>query len=452
MKIQYQVPSFPTDVFPGEIRDFIKETARSLSCPEDFIGVFALTVLSSAIGSSRVIEVKPDWIEPAVLYTGVVAPPSSKKSPAFKITLKPVLDFQQKMKAEYDLQKKTYEEELAKWEMDKKNLTKPERPILKRNFINDFTFEALSKILQFNPKGLILGVDELVGWISSMDAYRKKGGDKEKWLAMWTCSSLVADRSSLDEPIIISNPFVSVTGGIQPERIHLLKSKEHDGFLARVLLCFPERKKDRWVDEPIPKEVIQRYHSRYEKLFNLIPASFDGTKLKPLVLRFSPQAKHSFVQFYNVNNNDIDTEPSQYLQAAFKKIEAYTARFALIIQLVTAPESTMIDTKAVEHAVILAEYFKAHARKVYARIENIEIDNKILRAIEFIKSNGGNVTTREFYTNKVAGCKTAKQAQLFFETLRKKGFGKVNSIQNNSGGKPSIIFSLNNGVSGQQPK
>lgn len=440
----FETPPFPTDLFPGDIRNFIKEASRSLSCPQDFIGVFALSVLSSAIGSSRAIEVKPDWIEPAVIYSGIIAPPSSKKSPAFKIALGPVIEYQQKMKSDYDLLKKKYEKEMLLWESDKTNISKPKKPTLRRNYINDFTFEALSRILQDNTKGVLLGIDELVGWIASMDAYRKKGGDKEKWLSMWTCSPLVADRSSMDDPIMISNPFVSVTGGIQPERIQLLKSKEEDGFLARVLVSFPERMRDKWIDEPIPRQVILNYKKRYEELYKLEPESFDGNRIKPVALKFSPQAKDAFIQFFNYNNDEIETEPNPQLRAAFKKIEAYTARFALILQLANSTESMVIDKEAVEYAVILAEYFKAHARKAYAYIRNVSLDNKIFKAIEFIKSYAGKITIRDFYTNKVAGCKNRNEAMSLFEKLEKSGIGKIESIQPKSGGKPTIYFTLHN--------
>jgi Protein of unknown function (DUF3987) len=72
---------FPVAVFPAPLRQFMHEVAAALPCPPDFVGVPLLAVLGTAIGSSRVLEVKPGWREGPRLFTAVVADPGSKNRP-----------------------------------------------------------------------------------------------------------------------------------------------------------------------------------------------------------------------------------------------------------------------------------------------------------------------------------------------------------------------------------
>jgi hypothetical protein len=51
--------AFPVDVFPAPLARFVTEVAAALPCPPDFVGVPLLAVLGAAIGTSRVLEVKP---------------------------------------------------------------------------------------------------------------------------------------------------------------------------------------------------------------------------------------------------------------------------------------------------------------------------------------------------------------------------------------------------------
>jgi hypothetical protein len=88
---------FPVAVFPAPLRQFMHEVAAALPCPPDFVGVPLLAVLGTAIGSSRVLEVKPGWREGPRLFTAVVADPGSKKSPALALVMQPLRERQQQL-------------------------------------------------------------------------------------------------------------------------------------------------------------------------------------------------------------------------------------------------------------------------------------------------------------------------------------------------------------------
>lgn len=159
-------PSFPVEVLPKAVRDFVNEGAESFPCPPDFLAVSSLCLIGAAIARSRVLEVKPGWFETSRLWWGYVAPPGDMKTPALAAAdqwtrARQAKDFQEWRQATVD-----YEQRLAKWEKKAKHddSPKPTRPQLRQTFLTDTTIEALGKALQDTPRGLALIADELSGF------------------------------------------------------------------------------------------------------------------------------------------------------------------------------------------------------------------------------------------------------------------------------------------------
>ena len=92
---------FPVAVFPAPLRQFIHEVAAALPCPADFVAVPMLALLGCAIGTSRVLRVKPGWLEGPRLYTAVVADTGTKKSPALKLAAWPFYERQRTLLRSY---------------------------------------------------------------------------------------------------------------------------------------------------------------------------------------------------------------------------------------------------------------------------------------------------------------------------------------------------------------
>ena len=63
----------------------------SLQVPVELPATLALAVLSASVGGKLVVEVGgTGWSEPVVLYTVVILPPASRKSPTFGIMVRPL--------------------------------------------------------------------------------------------------------------------------------------------------------------------------------------------------------------------------------------------------------------------------------------------------------------------------------------------------------------------------
>jgi hypothetical protein len=73
-----------------------------------------LPLLGAAIGTSRVLEVKPGWREGPRLYAAVVAEPGSKKSPALDLVAMPHRRRQRTLHTAYLHDRARYQEALAR--------------------------------------------------------------------------------------------------------------------------------------------------------------------------------------------------------------------------------------------------------------------------------------------------------------------------------------------------
>jgi len=112
------VELFPLEALPAAFRRAVESSARALHCPPDYLAVPLLTLAGAAIGTSCEIEIKPGWRERPCLYTAIVAPPGTKKSPALKLAATPLTQRQRDLHAEHKKNKDDYQKKLAQYEAE----------------------------------------------------------------------------------------------------------------------------------------------------------------------------------------------------------------------------------------------------------------------------------------------------------------------------------------------
>jgi hypothetical protein len=102
--------------------------------------------------------------------------------------------------------------------------------------MNDTTAEGVCKLLADNPRGVLLEVDEAVGWLRSFDVYRNgaSGKDRAFWLQADNGGPFGKDRADDKNTVFVPNLGVSVVGGIQPDKLRQIAAEFiDDGFLQR---------------------------------------------------------------------------------------------------------------------------------------------------------------------------------------------------------------------------
>ncbi|HEX3037278.1 MAG TPA: YfjI family protein [Thermodesulfobacteriota bacterium] len=445
----------PVEVFPEMLQPIIKEIATAINCPLDFVGVPIIRAAGLAVGTSRVIQIKPGWTEGARIFAAVVDRPGSKKSPALYAALSPINQIQKHMQKYYEKKKEQYKEEFAqyesvllKWKRDEGSSPKPgkpEEPIMSQIITTDSTLEALAELLEQNPRGILFARDELTGWALSMDQYRGgKGADRQAWLSFWNGGQVIINRKNRKTPIVLDNPFVCVVGSLPPDVLNDLSDERgrEDGFIHRILFAYPEPHPLAWTEDEISPESLDTLNEVFSKLIDLQPGIDEEGGDKPLILTFTPEGKKMWRAFINEHYAEQNNTPfPDNLCGPWAKMEGYAARLALILHVLrlACGETTEqnVDEFSMAGAADLIDYFKSHAERVYTHLKFSPEDKRILNAIAWIKRKGGTVTAREVQRYRVAEVKTSEGAKQFLELLNKRGYGTIEH-----GDKGSVVFKL----------
>ncbi|WP_119068751.1 DUF3987 domain-containing protein [Rubrobacter indicoceani] len=398
-----QTVEFPTDAMPASCRPLISESEAALGCAPELVALPMLATLSSAIGTSRIIQIKGGWREYAALFVAVVASPGAMKTPAAKLARKPAFERQRGFGKNYAEGKEVWKQEVREWEVEQRTARKnsepapeePTPPTMERSVASDTTVEALVSILEDNPRGLLVYKDELSGWVRSMDQYKGgKGSDRQHWLSFWSGDEVVVDRKSRQgEPIIVAKPFVSLFGGIQPAMLSELGAGSEDGLTDRFLFAYPESRQIRFTDHEVSQEAEQKYATLYESLAVLTLATDENGDPKPKPLRLTTGAKRVFASEINALGAEA-MEPGfpARLEGVWAKLRGYLARLSLLLAVCRNPEANCIEVEDVEAAARLLMYFKVHAKRVYEELSSpdpLDVLGAYLK--ELIETAGGRL-------------------------------------------------------------
>jgi hypothetical protein len=338
---------FPIEAVPEPARSFVRQGAEALVCDFAFLALPVLSILAAAIGNTRRVRLKRTWYEPAIIWTVVIGPSGSLKSPAFDLAMEPVHRIQHRKIEEYQqavaghlASELAYQRDLAAWKKTKGHLQppqQPETPVCERIVAKDTTVERLAILLQENPRGLLLGRDELSGWFGSFNQYKQRGGaDVANWLELHRAGTIIVDRKQGNQTLYIPRASASVTGGIQPETLARALTKEYfeNGLAARLLLAMPKRLQKQWTEAELSSSTIQALTLLLETLFELKFNAYGEGASIPVDVSLDTPAKVLWVDFYNQwAKEQISLEGE--LAAAWSKLEGYAARLALVHHVVT---------------------------------------------------------------------------------------------------------------------
>jgi hypothetical protein len=323
--------------------------------------------------------------------------------------------------------------------------------VLQRVVVSDTTIEKLAEILEDNPRGTLVGRDELAGWLGSFTRYkgRNSGSDLPNWLEMHRAGTVIIDRRTAERKLqFIPRASVSVTGGIQPGVLARVLTAEFldAGLAARLLMAMPPKQAKRWTEAEVPPEVEEAYAKILDKLLTL-----EGDKAEdqrtPVVLRLSGEAKACWVLFYNQWGQEQAVVEGD-LAAAFSKLEGYAARFGLIHHVVThvwleTEDVRDVGVKSVEAGIRLARWFAGEADRLYRTFSESAEECETRRLVEFIRGRGSRITVKELQRSNNRKYPASQVAELALEGLVGGGLGVWSERrQGQRGGRPTRDFIL----------
>jgi hypothetical protein len=288
-----------------------------------------------------------------------------------------------------------YEERMQKWNDAPKTKRgePPEEPEpARRLLVSDITTEGLLSVHARAPLGLLLYRDELGGWLRGFNQYKGgKGSDAQTWTEMYQGNPCLIDRKG-SGTLSVPRAAVSIVGGVQPELLRNALCGEHlyDGVASRVLFIAPPERPKWWSEETVSDETREHWAGLLDELLAL-PPNEDGT---PVDLPMTVEAKDVWVRYYN-EHAEREAGEDGPVRAAMSKLEAATARLALVIQLAEDPLSVEVDTAAIEAGITISNWFEGQARRVYQGFEETEQERARRAVCAWIRRQGGETTRRD---------------------------------------------------------
>lgn len=456
---------FPIEALPKAVADFVTASAKAIGCDPSFVALPLLVGFASAIGNSRRVQLKRGWTEPAILWGAIIGESGSTKSPALELALRAVRQRQdQMMKAhreasdQWQRDNEIFEAQKTAWKREAASHPEtasdppaaPEPPTCERCWTDDATIEALAKLLQDNPRGLLLIRDELAGWLN-FDRYSAngKGGEAAKWLEVFGGRPLLVDRKT-SATIYVPQAAVSIIGGIQPGILARYVGQEHrdNGLLARLLLTMPPRRAKVWTEADIDPKAEASIASIFEGLHGMTPALNAEGEQRPAIVMLTAEGKRAWIEFYDEHNAEA-ANLSGDLAAAWAKLEGYAARLALVHHLIrqVSPENGEavgegIDAVSIAAGVKLSRWFALEARRVYAVLGEDDDARQRRQSVEVIERKGGAVTVRDWQRSR--SIRKSEDAEAELAQLVTAGVGRWEEVAPGpNGGRPSKRFILN---------
>jgi hypothetical protein len=436
----------PLTLLPAAVREYVQAAAAALNQDVSFILLPLLSSLGSAIGNARSIQLKRGFIQPPVIWTGIIGRSGQGKSPAINDGCFALMEHERELMRQNKDASAAYDEELATWEgktRDKRGV-KPVPPTSLTCLMDDMTLEALAETIQQNPRGVLVKKDELSHWLASFDQYHAgKGSDVSRWLSLHTAMFFGIDRRTDHRRYRIPNPRVCITGGIQPRVLARALTEDffERGLPARFLFAAPPSRQDKWSEDTIPDRIRDDMLELFDKLWLLQPEHDGNDNLQPMLLTLEPDAKREFVAYYNeCGASAVDGD--ERTEAAWNKLSGYAARLALIGQLAANPNATTVTGEVMKDACDLARWFGAEAVRIYASMAETTEQREMRKLAEFIRSHGSLVSVRDVTHYHWPFRNQTDKAEQALNALVKKQLGAWLDIKPEGRGRPTRKFQL----------
>lgn len=381
--------ALPIDGFALHVQKAIKTAAEVLDVHRDKATAAAIAAVAAAVGhNARVFD--GTYTNFAQVWLAIVDKQGSNKSAVISHFFKPLEKIDQAAFEKYRWERKEYERKLRAKDP---TAWKPER---RRFLTNDTTQEALIRNVAENPAGTCLKVDELKALFLNMGRYTGgKSSEKEMYLSMWSNEAYSTSRIAEEKEVSISEPVLSIIGGIQPKVLRNLFStyvEEESGFCSRWLyVCPPFHSLS---TQTAGKRDFQGTAATWEGLIETLTRTTTGTKFE-----LSEEATDVFHDFdverkiyYNANPDDESFE-----LAYSNKNPQNVLRLALITHLMNENHADHISGEEMEFSVRLMKQFNKYALKCYDIITDSKSKTQtaadVLRIIyQYIKRQGKPVS------------------------------------------------------------
>ena len=451
------LPAFPVDVLPKAWRSWAPRAARGANASVDHVALSLLTMAASQIGHARRISPVPSWSEPCILWTALVGPPSSGKTPAMDTALHMVRAMERRLAiAHYEVcrrheetiqeEKERVKEEVCRALRDNGRLPDlvvepdplPPRPLT----ASDATIEAMAEALRNSARGVLLPRDERSDWLERM----RDDGERAFWLSAWSGRPFLVERKG--KPAFnLPSPGISILGTIEPDMIASALAAGDDRVIARFLFAWAERPSFQSLSEmaeaarPEEREALTRLY-----------AMPDTRRIMPL----EADAVSSFDGFRRTHDAEagklVGRESAWWGKGPGTVLRlAGTLTFlAWAIQPQGTAEPAQVPAWTIKAAARLwRDYLWPHARAVFRQSVCVEGERQGWTALRWIRRQGKSEVSRtELRRSALGHISNAATAERIGEVLVRAGWLRPAKTEREGPGRPPVRWVVNPALHG----
>jgi hypothetical protein len=323
----------------------IKKVSGWMGVDPEAVLTHLLPIAAGLINPNSRIVVKKstNFVEPCLLYSAVVAETGSRKTPLLNIPKAPLVKLQAEEDARYKAELDAYKEELEAYNRKQKDNKDDEPPVPphppREFYVDNITVESLDEVKGFQPnKAFTMIKDELSGLFASHGAYKGgKGSDKESFLSGWGGGGVKKNRRSKDSRVSLARDSLSITGGIQPDKLRALFGDFTDaqGEWARFL----------WYQMPMRPYKLPRHDVTYNlgDFLESIYRKLDS--LPPLEFYFSKDGQNFYDDWYDKRYEQTRNETKPGLRAAMAKMPGQAARLIGVLHVLKGVSAESVEVQ-----------------------------------------------------------------------------------------------------------
>ena len=371
----------PLDSFPQKLQDIIFEVTHIEQFDMEYLTISMLSAAATAIGNSCQIRIRGSWKSSPALYVILIGRPGQGKTPPLDYAFRPLQEHDFLMVSKFIEENKRYAELNAG---NKGNAIDTDKPVLVQTILSDLTQEAMMRIHNDNQRGVVILVDEIMGFFNSIYRYNDSPL-LTQLLTAYSGKPLKVSRCNNPVPIIIPHPCINIIGTTQTQRIGELFTKENvsSGLIDRVLFLHPKNREIPKMEEnqnaglqgnDRAESAYRKWKVIIDKLLALEPDHDEKGIIMPKVLDMSEDAYKCFAQWKNTlveKANSVEDE--RLIDSRMMKADSNVSRLALVFQLMgwACGEIHMqhIDVRSIQAAVRMYDYLELSYQEIKTQIQ-----------------------------------------------------------------------------------
>jgi hypothetical protein len=383
-----ELPEFPIDALDccPVFHEQCKAVAHWLQVPIDLPATVGLAVLASTLQRSTSIAIRPGAYVPLTLWTMTSCPPGERKTPVVERFKAPLVEYEGKLRKEAE--RRIAEDKVRRQLAEKRKVTIEKEAegnptdaqvneLIKINahlaqpkacmpqlLVDDATVEALARVL-LDQHGEIACISDESTFLEIALGRYSGTPNFELYLKGYDGGDCRVNRSK-EPPIYLPKVFLTLGLVIQDIVLRELSKNaaaDEKGFFPRFLISWPRpmvgRRKQ--IAEAFPASTQERWNNLVIRL-----AQNAGEK----TLRLSNDALDLLIATEARYEPLLKGELSALRSWCSKAFPGHTARLAGILHCAKQDEKQVVEAETIRRAVILAEYFLAHQKKVQNQSEH----------------------------------------------------------------------------------